>query len=123
MHKEYTMTERELEVPWVQVGRFCLDPLNYTVVMPDGRAIELTTTEFRVLDDLISHAGQVRSSRELYRTAWGTTASAGTAANMVAVYIRCLRQKLEVDLAHPMHIIAVGRTGYLFQPYSDVQKD
>jgi two-component system alkaline phosphatase synthesis response regulator PhoP len=115
------MTERELEATWVQVGRFCLDPLTYTVVVPDGRVIELTTAEFRVLYDLMSYAGQVRASREIHRSVWGTAASAGTAANVVAVYIRCLRQKLEADSAHPTYILTVGRNGYLFQPYSNEQ--
>jgi DNA-binding response OmpR family regulator len=110
------MTERELDAPWIQVGRFCLNPLAYTVVIPNGLAIELATTEFRVLSDLMSYAGRVRTSRDIYRSVWGTAASAGTAANMVAVYIRGLRHKLEADSAHPTYIVTVGRTGYLFQP-------
>jgi two-component system, OmpR family, alkaline phosphatase synthesis response regulator PhoP len=116
IHKEYSMTEQELEAPWFQVGRFYLNPLTYTVVTPVGRVIELATTEFRVLSDLMSYAGQVRTNREIYRSVWGTVASAGTAANMVAVYIHGLRQKLEVDSAHPTSIVTVGRNGYLFQP-------
>jgi DNA-binding response OmpR family regulator len=111
------MTEQELEAPWIQVGHFYLNPLTYTVIIPNGRVIDLATTEFRVLSDLMSYAGQVRTSREIYRSVWGTAASAGTAANMVAVYIHGLRQKLEADSAHPRSIVSVGRSGYLFQPW------
>src|SRR5262245_17412479 len=110
------MTEREFAIPWVHVGPFRLDPVTYTVMITDDRAIALASSEFRVLYDLMTHAGQVRTSRDILRTVWGTTVSTETAANVVAVYVRRLRQKIEADPAHPRYIVTVRRNGYLFQP-------
>jgi DNA-binding response OmpR family regulator len=110
------MTEHEFAAPWVQVGPFRLDPVTYTVMLADGRVIALASSEFRVLYDLMSHAGQVRANREILRTVWGTTVSTETAANVVAVYVRRLRQKIEADPVHPRYIVTVRRKGYVFQP-------
>jgi DNA-binding response OmpR family regulator len=108
------LTERQLESAWKQFGRFRLDPVTYRVMLADGRAVQLTALEFRVLYALISNAGQVRASQEILRSIWGTGAT-GTATNQVAVYVRRLRRKIEADPAHPTYIVTVGRKGYLFQ--------
>jgi DNA-binding response OmpR family regulator len=108
------MAEQQLESAWVQFARFRLDPVTYTIVVTSGRAIGLTASEFRLLYDLISHAGHVRASRDILHAVWGTAATEA-ATNKLAVYIRRLRQKIEVDPAHPTHIITIRRQGYLFQ--------
>jgi DNA-binding response OmpR family regulator len=69
-----------------------------------------------VLYDLMVHVGQVRTNRDILGTIWGTAATTGMATNVVAVYIRRLRQKIEVDPAHPKNIVTVRRQGYLFRP-------
>ena len=110
------MTEAQLESAWMQFGRFRLDPVAYTVVIPDWRVVQLTALEFRVLYELMSHAGQLRASQDILRTVWGVSATEGTATNAVAVYVRRLRHKIEADPAHPKHILTFRRKGYLFQP-------
>jgi DNA-binding response OmpR family regulator len=108
------MAEAQLESAWMQFGRFRLDPVTYTIVIPDGRMVKLTALEFRVLYELMSHAGQLCASEQILRSIWGTGAT-GTATNAVAVYIRRLRHKIEPDPAHPIHIITSRFKGYLFQ--------
>src|SRR5262245_14518199 len=107
------MAEAQLESAWRQVGRFGLDPVTYTIVVTDGRIVQLTATEFQVLYDLASHAGQFRTSQDILRTVWGTK---GKATNVVAVYVRRLRHKIEIDAAHPRHLVTARHKGYLFQP-------
>jgi DNA-binding response OmpR family regulator len=109
------MAETQLESAWMQFGRFRLDPVTYTVVLTDGRTVRLTALEFRVLYDLMSHAGQICASQDILRRVWGASATKVT-TNVVAVYIRRLRHKIEPNRAHPMHIITSRYKGYLFQP-------
>ena len=108
------MTERRLESAWMQFGRFRLDPVTYTVVIPDGRVVQLTAFEFRVLYELMSHAGQLRASQDILRMVWGVSATERT-TNIVATYMLRLRHKIEADPAHPKHILTIRRKGYLFQ--------
>ena len=58
-----------------------------------GRQALLTDTEFRLLEHLARHAGAVCRRRELLEQVWGYPFDPGT--NVVDVFIRRLRQKLE----------------------------
>ena len=64
------------------------------VATRDGREIALTTREFTLLEYLMRHAGQVLSREQLLQAVWGSTYH--TASNVVDVYIRYLRKKLEI---------------------------
>jgi DNA-binding response OmpR family regulator len=110
------MTEAQLESAWMQFGRLHLDPVTYTILVADRRMIFLTATEFQVLYDLIFHAGRFRTSEDIFQTVWGGRTAKGKASNVVAVYIRRLRHKIETDPTHPVHIITSRSKGYLFRP-------
>ncbi len=64
------------------------------VATRDGREIALTTREFTLLEYLMRHAGQVLSREQLLQAVWGSTYH--TASNVVDVYVRYLRKKLEI---------------------------
>jgi DNA-binding response OmpR family regulator len=85
-------------------------------VVADGRMVQLTATEFQVFYDLVSHAGQVRASQDIFRTVWGANTTKAKATSVVAVYVRRLRHKIEADPAHPRYIITSRQKGYLFHP-------
>ena len=74
----------------------------------DGDEVSLTPTEFSVLKLLMESPGKVFSTSEIYRRVWGGIGS----ENNVAVHIRHLREKLEVNPAEPRHIKVVWGQGY-----------
>lgn len=91
------------------VGSIQLDDEGKTVTL-DGETVSLTPTEYDILHLLMTHPGKVFSSAEIYRHVWQDTpiASEGT----VAVHIRHLREKLEIDPANPRYIKVVWGKGY-----------
>ncbi len=91
------------------VGGLALDDDSKTVTL-DGEAVELTPLEYNLLKYLMQHPGKVFSSKELYRAVWGAAPVSGDGA--VAVHIRHLREKLEIDPADPRIIKVVWGQGY-----------
>lgn len=75
----------------------------------DGRPLELTPREFRLLEILISHAGRTHSRKELLQLAWEPDAR--PSARTVDVHIANLRRKLGEELGAPW-ITTVGGEGY-----------
>ena len=76
----------------------------------DGEAVSLTPTEYDILRLLISNPGQVFSPREIYRRVWQDEPYGSE--NTVAVHIRHLREKLEIDPTSPRYIKVVWGQGY-----------
>ncbi|WP_257305931.1 response regulator transcription factor [Geothrix campi] len=75
----------------------------------DGRPLELTPREFRLLEILITHAGRTHSRRELLQLAWEPDAR--PSARTVDVHIANLRRKLGEELGASW-ITTVGGEGY-----------
>ena len=65
----------------------------------DGEPVALTPIEYNILKLLISHPGQVFSSAQIYEQVWNDPAYGSE--NTVAVHIRHLREKIEIDPADP----------------------
>lgn len=80
-------------------------------VTRDGRPIELTPTELRLLVFLAQHPGQVLSRDQLLEHVWGYTADA-IDEKTVNVHIRRLRTKVEVDPDAPTLVLTVPGLGY-----------
>ena len=83
---------------------------NAKEVTVDGEKITLTPTEFQILRLLMKNPGRVYSPKEIYREVWEGTAfgSEGT----VAVHIRHLREKIEINPSEPRHLKVVWGQGY-----------
>ena len=79
-------------------------------VTVDGEAVSLTPTEYEILKLLMSHPGQVFSPKEIYAQVWKDTPFGND--NTVAVHIRHLREKLEIDPAEPRYLKVVWGQGY-----------
>jgi two-component system KDP operon response regulator KdpE len=79
-----------------------------------GEIIELTPTEFRMLQLLIEKGGDAISERQLHEAIWGKLRPHD--AGYVRRYIWFLRQKLERDPSHPKLIHTVRKFGYRFEP-------
>jgi DNA-binding response OmpR family regulator len=91
------------------MGGIELNPKAKEVTL-DGDALSLTPTEFKILELLMEHPGEVISPKEIYTSVWQDD-SFGT-ENIVAVHVRHLREKIEIDPANPRHLKVVWGQGY-----------
>ena len=76
----------------------------------DGEPVSLTPTEYDILRLLMANPGRVYSPREIYQQVWKNQPYG--AEGTVAVHIRHLREKLEINPAEPRYIKAVWGQGY-----------
>jgi two-component system KDP operon response regulator KdpE len=81
-------------------------------VTKGGKLVELTPTEFRLLETLAEHAGRVLTHEQLLEKVWGY--DAGEDTGYIKRYIWYLRQKLEDDPTNPQHILTERGFGYSF---------
>ena len=79
-------------------------------VSVDGEIVSLTPTEYDILKFLMRNPGKVYSPRELYVSVWG--AEPYGAESTVAVHIRHIREKTEINPAEPRYIKSVWGQGY-----------
>ena len=91
------------------VGDLEVDPAA-RAVSRGGRAVELTTREFAVLEFLVRHAGTVVSRTQLIDHVWDCNYEGST--NLVDVYVGYLRRKLEEPFGRPL-IRTVRGAGYV----------
>ena len=80
----------------------------------EGKAVQMTSQEFKVLKFMIQNAERVLTREELLNTVWGYQNYPST--RTVDNHILKLRQKLEKDPANPAHFRTVHSTGYKFVP-------
>lgn len=79
-------------------------------VSVDGEEVKLTPIEYNILLLLVSNAGKVFSSTQIYENIWSEEALG--ADNTVAVHIRHIREKVEIDSKNPRYIKVVWGVGY-----------
>ena len=79
-------------------------------VTVDGEPVALTPIEYNILRLLMTHPGQVFSSAQIYEQVWNDPAYGSE--NTVAVHIRHLREKIEIDPADPRYLKVVWGLGY-----------
>lgn len=80
-------------------------------VSKNGVPVEMTKTEFELLQYLIANRGQAVATRKLYENVWNEKFMPSS-ANTVMVHILKLRKKLEDDPANPKLIRTVWGKGY-----------
>ncbi len=97
----------------LQLGEVRLDRAKHQVLF-GNRPIDLTPTEFRLLECLMSHADEVCTPQMLVKCAQGYETDAWGARSIVRVHIRRLRRKLEPLPENPRYILNVRGVGYLF---------
>lgn len=84
-------------------------------VSVDGEVIKLTPLEFGILRLLCKHAGRVFSIDQIYEQVWNEPAH--NAANTVAVHIRRIREKIELNPKNPRYLKVVWGIGYKVEKY------
>jgi len=85
---------------------------NSKTVRAYGDTVSLTPTEYDILLLLMQNPDKVFSSNEIYNKVWNDVAIG--AENTVAVHIRHLREKLELNPAEPRYLKVVWGQGYKF---------
>ena len=93
----------------IRVGGIELDDKEKRVTL-DGEPVALTPTEYDILKLLMQNPGQVFSPREIYSKIWNDLPLGSE--NTVAVHIRHLREKLEINPAEPRYLKVVWGQGY-----------
>jgi two-component system KDP operon response regulator KdpE len=97
-----------------EVSRFSFGEIEVDLarrqVLCQGGEVHLTPIEYKLLIELIRHAGKVLTHRQLLRNVWGPTASSQT--HYLRVYMAQLRHKLEQDPARPRFLLTEAGVGY-----------
>jgi DNA-binding response OmpR family regulator len=93
----------------LRVGGIALDDKSKSVTL-DGDPVSLTPLEYSILKLLMENPGKVFSSDEIYQSVWKDTPYGANAT--VAVHIRHLREKLEIDPANPRYLKVLWGHGY-----------
>ena len=93
----------------LRLGGIALDDRTKEVTL-DGDSVSLTPREYDILHLLMGSPGTVFSPKRIYRAVWGEEPFG--VENAVAVHIRHLREKLEIDPSDPRYIKVVWGQGY-----------
>ena len=93
----------------LSVGGIVLDDGTKTVTV-DGEAVALTPIEYSILKLLMANPGKFYSTKALYEEVWQEAALGSEGA--VAVHIRHLREKVEINPSEPRYIKVVWGQGY-----------
>ena len=99
----------ELDSGEISVGDILLDDRTKTVSV-EGEPVSLTPTEYSILRLLMENPGKVFSTKALYEAVWQETALGSEGA--VAVHIRHLREKIEINPSEPRYLKVVWGQGY-----------
>ena len=104
-----TLGSRPEDPEELRVGNITLNDTTKTVAV-DGEAVAVTPMEYGILKLLMEHPGKVFSTKVIYETVWQETALGNEGS--VAVHIRHLREKLEINPSEPRYLKVVWGQGY-----------
>jgi len=107
--RRYTMLGGTKTEDEITVGGISLSEKSKSVTL-DGEPLSLTPTEYEILRLLMTHPGEVMNPKEIYRRVWGD--DPWGAESTVAVHIRHIREKIEIDPASPRYLRVVWGQGY-----------
>ena len=93
----------------LHIGGIVLDDETKQVTL-DGDPVSLTPSEYNILKLLMEHPGRVFSSAQIYAQLWNEDAYGS--AGVVAVHIRHLREKIEINPSEPRYLKVVWGLGY-----------
>jgi two-component system KDP operon response regulator KdpE len=97
----------------VRVGRYEIDLAAHTAL--DGaRTVRLTPTQWRLLEILLRHPGQLVGTQRLLTEIWGPGYERYT--HYLRFHMAGLRRKLEDDPSRPRHLLTEPGMGYRYQP-------
>lgn len=110
--RRYTMLGGKTQPPEDEVlrnGALEMDDSRKTVTV-EGEPVALTPIEYSILRLLMRNPGRVYSASQIYELVWNDPALGSE--NTVAVHIRHIREKIEIDPTNPRYIRVVWGLGY-----------
>ena len=107
--RRYMQLGGRIKTESLVIGGIELDDAEKKVTL-DGEDVSLTPTEYEILKLLMENPGRVYSPKELYRKVWQDEPIGNEST--VAVHIRHLREKIEIDPAEPRYLKVVWGRGY-----------
>lgn len=87
----------------------------YHTIKKQGREVNLTTSEYKILASMIKYPNKVFAREELIRIALGDEFEGFDRA--IDSHIKNIRQKIETDTKNPDYLITIHGTGYKFGGY------
>jgi DNA-binding response OmpR family regulator len=102
--------------PILRVGSIVVDRAEHTVTVGE-EPVNLTPTEFDILETLMREPGRVYSREEILEAVHGVAFDAYE--RTVDAHVKNLRQKIEPDPATPRYVLTVRGAGYRFKPELD----
>lgn len=99
----------EKQTAVIEINGLTLNQEEKTVSI-NGDQVRLTPIDYRIVDLLIRHPGRVFSIHEIYERVWEEPCL--NAENTVAVHIRKIREKIEIDPRNPRYLKVVWGVGY-----------
>jgi DNA-binding response OmpR family regulator len=111
-HLRRSETEASPESTEVSLGPFRLDQAARRVYQND-KEVELTSTEFKLLEFFITHPGHAFSREQLLRQVWGEQHF--VTPRTVDVHVRRLREQIEAKPDEPVFLATVRGFGYRFE--------
>ncbi len=79
-------------------------------VKVDGESVRLTPVEYKILELLVRNRGRVFSADEIYSNVWNEDSVVGD--NTIAVHVRHIREKIEINPKEPKYLKVVWGIGY-----------
>ena len=79
-------------------------------VKVDGEDVRLTPIEYKILELLVRNRGRVFSAEDIYSNVWNAETVVGD--NTIAVHIRHIREKIEINPKEPKYLKVVWGIGY-----------
>jgi DNA-binding response OmpR family regulator len=96
----YKETPDEIEVRGLTLNKKTM------LVAVNGQDVRLTALEFKILKLLMENAGVIFSMQQIYESVWNEPFLGSE--NTVAVHIRRIREKIEVNPREPIYLKGVG---------------
>ncbi len=98
----------QINEPQSAIRGLVLDTESKSVTV-DGEAVRLTPLEYKILELLCRHPGKVFSTEEIYRQVWNDDI---VSDNAIAVHVRHIREKIEINPKEPRYLKVVWGVGY-----------
>jgi two-component system KDP operon response regulator KdpE len=99
--------QQQGEKPIFRTGDLTVDLVRRIVIVRD-KELKFSPREYDLLRLLVAHAGKVLTHNMILREVWGSKAD----VQYLRIYIRALRQKIEVDTDKPEYIVTETGVGY-----------
>ena len=93
----------------ITIGGLCLNTEQRSVKV-DGENVRLTPVEYKILELLVRNRGRVFSAEDIYSNVWNGETAVGD--NTIAVHVRHIREKIEINPKEPKYLKVVWGIGY-----------